>query len=39
MEQLKLIDALVKSQQPDNLKKIISDKIILKVVLEPPDTE
>ena len=39
MEQLKLIDALVKSQQPDNLKKIIADKIILKVVLEPPDSE
>lgn len=32
MQQLVLIDALVRSQQPDNLKKIIANKLIKQVV-------
>ena len=35
MEQFVLIDALIRSQQPDNLKKIIASKLITKVVGDP----
>ena len=37
MQSFKIIDALIQSHQPDDLKKIIASKLIMKVVEDPLD--